>query len=526
MKQALEQLSIQELIALLEQEKMKFGIAIAEQKIKFDSELSYKNQLIEKLRRMLFGSKKERFIKAPIDEHQLSLPFEELAAKDETSSEKTVKEIVTYERKKNKKHKGRNTLPNDLEVTEIVIQPDNYEPEMIKIGEEVTEILELAPAKFFKLRIIRPKYVFKNKEEKDDTQANQGVFIGQLPSRPIEKCLAGNVLLASILINKYVDHLPLYRQIEIFKRHGISIAPSTVDGWVSQLGTLLYPLYQAMVNALKNDGYLQADETPSKVLDKNKKGECHLGYYWVYHSPLKRMVVFDYQRGRDKEASKNILGNFKGYLQTDGYAAYRQYKEKEGVTHLACWAHARRYFDQAKTQDKLRAEYALGLIQDLYTIERELKEGTSEDRKEKRLEKSLPIINQLGKWISEQNKNVLPKSPIGKAFTYSINLWDSLQSYLYNGELLIDNNLIENTIRPNALGRKNYLFAGSDEGAKRTAMFYSFMGTCKLNGVNPMEWLTAVLEKIADHKANKLHELFPQNLQLPKESKGEKKQES
>ncbi len=148
-------------------------------------------------------------------------------------------------------------------------------------------------------------------------------------------------------------------------------------------------------------------------------------------------------------------------------------------------------------------------------IEREAKEFNAKQRKEYRLEKSLPIINELGKWIGAENKKVLPKSAIGKAFSYTVGLWDSLQNYLYNGDLLIDNNLIENTIRPNALGRKNYLFAGSDEGAKRTAMFYSFTGTCKLHSVNPMEWLSEVLNRIADHKVNKLHELFPQNLQLP-----------
>lgn len=397
-------------------------------------------------------------------------------------------------------------MPEDLPVHEVEILPLEPVEGLKKIGEERTEVLELAPAKFFKLVFVRPKYAKAN---------NEGVLIGELPSRPIEKCLAGNVLLASILINKYVDHLPLYRQQQIFKRAGIKIAPSTIDGWVSQLGTLLEPLYDSMVNVVKNDGYLQADETPTRVLDKNKKGQCHRGYYWVYHSPPKKMVVFDYQRGRSKEAPREILKDFKGYLQTDGYTAYNSYAAKKDITHLACWAHARRYFYEARTQDRLRAEHAMDKIQQLYTIERELRECDNEKRKEARLKKSLPIINELGKWIAAENKKVLPKSAIGKAFGYTINLWDSLQSYLYNGALLMDNNLIENTIRPNALGRKNYLFAGSHEGAKRTAMFYSFMGTCKLHGVNPMDWLSEVLSKIADHKVNKLYELFPQNLKLP-----------
>ena len=471
----------------------------------FKSEIEQFKFLVAKLKRMLFGAKRERFIKEE-NPNQLNLGFEELENKNENSTEETVEKTVTYKRTKKTDHKGRNKLPDDLPVHEVEILPLESIEGLKKIGEERTEVLELAPAKFFKLVFVRPKYAKANDE---------GVLIGEMPSRPIERCLAGNTLLGSIMINKYVDHLPLYRQQQIFKRWGIKIASSTIDGWVSQLGTLLEPLYDAMVNVVKNDGYIQADETPTRVLDKTKKGKCHRGYYWVYHSPPKKMVVFDYQRGRSKEAPREMLDNFKGYLQTDGYAAYNSYAAKKDITHLACWAHARRYFEQALLQDKKRAEYAMEKIQQLYAVEREVSEYENEKRKEVRLDKSLPIINELGKWIAEENRKVLPKSAIGKAFYYTINLWDNLQNYLYDGALLIDNNLIENTIRPNALGRKNYLFAGSHEGAKRTAIFYSFTGTCKLHGVNPMDWMTEVLSKIADHKVNKLHELFPQNLQLP-----------
>ena len=466
--------------------------------------------LVEKLRRMLFGSKSERF---EGDEHanQLNLPFEELETKNENTTDSPVKETVSYTREKNKNHKGRNRLPEDLPVHEFIVEPSEDTTNLVRIGEERTEILEMAPAKFFKLVIVRPKYALPGGE---------GILCGNLPSRPINKCLAGNVLLGSVLINKYVDHLPLYRQQQIFKRHGIHIAPSTIDGWVAQLGTLLEPLYNAMVNVVKNDGYIQADETPTRVLDKAKKGKCHRGYYWVYHTPPKKMVVFDYQPGRDKNAPRSMLEEFKGYLQTDGYQAYAQYGSKKDVTHLACWAHARRYFHDAKDQDKGRAEHALQRIQELYAIEREATDMLAEDRKKLRLEKALPIINDLGKWIATENKAVLPKSLIGKAFAYSINLWDHLQHYLHNGLLLIDNNLIENSIRPNALGRKNYLFAGSHEGARRTAMFYSFTGTCKMQGVEPMAWLTTVLGKIADHPVNKLFELFPGNLNIPEKLTG------
>lgn len=505
MQSPLDKLSKNELLQLILERDMQHEKVQSELIRKYENaqtEVTRLNYIIEKMKRMLFGSKRERF---EVDKHQLNLPFDELEAKNEHSTDKPVKEVVSYTREV-KKHNGRNKLPDTLPVHEVVIEPTEDTTNLVKIGEERTEILELAPAKFFKIVIIRPKYALAN---------NEGVVCGSLPSRPIDKCLAGNVLLAYILISKYVDHLPLYRLQQIFKRYGIIIAPSTIDGWIAKLGDLLEPLYNAMVNVVKKDGYIQVDETHIRVLDTTKKGKCHRGYYWVYHAPPKKMVVFDYQPGRDANAPRHMLKDYKGYLQTDGYQAYMQYGNMKGVTHLACWAHARRYFVDAQDQDKARSEYALIRIQELYAIERDAKDMTPEERKELRLEKSLPILNELGKWLSEENKKLLPKSLIGKAFAYTINLWDHLQHYLHNGELQIDNNLIENSIRPNALGRKNYLFAGSHAGAQRSAMFYTFTGTCKMHGVEPMAWLTAVLNKIADHPANKLYELFPGNLIIP-----------
>lgn len=497
MKEGVENMSKDQLLEVIQK--------MEQQLSEKENLLQNKDAYIEQLKRIAFGSRSERFKKQPVDESQLSLSFEELDKQNENSTDKTVKEVVSYTRKKASNHKGRNKLPENLSTQEIIIEPKESTEGLKKIGEERTEILEYTPAQFFKIILIRPKYEKPNQE---------GVLIADMPSRPIEKCLAGNQLLTSILVNKYVDHLPLYRQREIFKRADIEIAPSTIDTWVQKLGTLLTPLYDSMVNVIKNDHYLQADETPTRVLDKDKKGKAHKGYYWVYHSPLKRMVVFDYQKGRDKDAPKKILDEFEGYLQTDGYQSYTQFKNKEEVTHLACWAHARRYFEKALDQDRIRAEFAMECIQKLYAIEREIAELKPEEKKKVRLKKSLPIINTFGEWIANESKQVLPKSLIGKAFQYAVNLWDSLQAYLYNGKLQIDNNAIENSIRPNALGRKNYMFAGSHNGAQRTAMFYSFFGTCKIHGVDPMKWLNVVLEKIADQKVKELHKLFPQNLKL------------
>jgi transposase len=294
---------------------------------------------------------------------------------------------------------------------------------------------------------------------------------------------------------------------------------------VAQCGNLLEPLYDRMVQQVKNQGYLQADETTLKVLDRNKstsakatggtrKRETHLGYLWVYHAVLSKMCVFDYQKGRGMDAPRQILTDYRGALQTDGHKVYRQYCLNPEVTHLACWAHARRYFEKALVQDQKRASYVLSEIQKLYAIERKVAALSAQERHAIRLKEALPLINELGKWLHKERNAVLPKSLMGKAIEYCTNLWSSLMTYLENGDFHIDNNAIENKIRPVALGRKNYLFAGSHQGAKRTAMFYTFFACGKLNDVNPEKWLSKVLETIAEHPCNKLQELFPGTLEV------------
>ncbi len=255
------------------------------------------------------------------------------------------------------------------------------------------------------------------------------------------------------------------------------------------------------------------DESTIKVLDSNKKGAAHQGYYWVYHAPLDGIVLFDYSPTRSQMAPKPILDNFKGYLQTDGYAVYQKFAERKDVTHLACWAHARREFERAFDNDKARAQNALGLIQQMYAVERYAREQklTPKEIKELRLQKSLPVINELGKWIFEELRLVLPKSQIGKAMAYTYSRWDALSAYLHDGCLQVDNNLIENAIRPLALGRKNYLFAGSHEAAQRAAMIYSFFAICKKHDVNPYQWLKFTLDNIMTIKYKNIKDLYPQN---------------
>lgn len=495
MQNDLQQLPKSQLIALLEKQQKNL-------QAKEERERYLKAQIAH-LKRMLFGQKRERFT-AP---GQTALPFEPSPAQ-EAKQQETLTEKITYTRKKQSRatHKGRLPLPDHLPVEVVEIHPEGDLSGMVCIGTEVTEELELAPARFYIKRYIRYKYAPKDK-------SIDGVCIGALPERVIDKGIPGPSLLATILTDKYVDHLPLYRQRQRFLREDIPIAASTLDGWAAQGMDRLKILWEHLLEDTKVQGYLQADETPIKVLDSRKKGACHQGYYWVYHSPITRTVLFDYQPTRGAPAPQRILEDFKGYLQTDGYGVYQKIGAREEVVHLACWAHARREFERALDNDRERAETALNYIQGLYAVERQARQEnlTSAQRKELRLEHSLPTVNQMGKWISGELKNVLPKSPIGKAMTYSLARWDALSGYLYDGLLEIDNNGVENAIRPVALGRKNYLFAGSHTGARRAGMIYSLLGTCKMHGVNPQQWLSHVLQNILSTKYNEIRSLYPQN---------------
>ena len=497
MNPALEELSKEELIALVrEQQNKQQREQVLEEKVEL---LQWQ---VDQLKRMIYGQKRERF---ETHSQQLPLPFE-AAPEQALQQEQELVEQIEYVRKKQRAsaHKGRVALPDHLPVEEVEIYPEGDLAEMTCIGKEVTEELECVPAKLFIRRYIRYKFAPKNKE---------GVVIGELPERIIDKGIPGPGLLASILVDKYMDHLPLYRQKQRFLRENIPIAASTLDGWARAALEKLQILYDHLVEDTKAKGYLQADETPIKVLDKDKKDAAHQGYYWVYHSPIDKTVLFDYQPTRGASGPERILSGFNGYLQTDGYKVYEKIGRKAGVNHLACWAHARREFEKALDNDKARASIALLYIQQLYALEAKAREEqlSPQERKELRLEKSLPVLNDLGKWISKEIKTTLPKSPIGKAMRYSQERWDALSAYLHDGMLEIDNNLVENAIRPLALGRKNYLFAGSHQAAQRAALIYSFFAICKKQGVNPFQWLKHTLENIMSINHKNVRNLYPQN---------------
>ena len=448
---------------------------------------------------MIFGQKSERFV-SNVATNQLNL---ELGGQEEKPKEEAHRseQTISYIRKKKKKP-SRQPLPDHLPRAPYIIEPEEDTTGMKLIGEEVTEILAKQPSRLFVIQFIRKKYA------KAD---GSGIVIGDLPSRAIQKGLAHETVLADILVSKYVDHLPLYRQAKIYAREGVKIATSTMNDWVKASCKLLEPLYQALKKDILLNDYLQVDESPIKVLDKKKKGKTHLGYHWLYHSTGVPLVLFDYQKGRGREGPRQMLKNFKGYLQTDGYSVYDEFGKNKDITLMGCMAHARRYFDKAKDNDQARAHHFLQEVQQLYALESNLREQEADwdKRLADRQKLALPILKRLKIWLQNEQPKVLPKSAIGKAINYSLLRWDKLCVYAGHGGLEIDNNLIENLVRPLAVGRKNYLFAGSHQGAKHAAILYSLFGSCKLNGLDPFKYLNAVLDRLPDYPINKISDLLP-----------------
>jgi len=479
---------------------------------------------LEQLQRLVFGAKSERFIPQQQNPEQLNLFTTDQGPDGEQEAEADpAKETITYQRTKPaaKSHPGRSPIPEHFPVQEVIIEPKQDTHGLVKIGEERSEYVEYTPASLIKKVIIRPKYA---KPKKDgDTQ----VLMATLPSRPIEKGIAGASLLAHLIVAKFVDHLPFYRQIQRFKReYDWVLAKSTINSWFASVCHLFEPLYQVLVGQALQTDYLMADESKIKVLthmakDKNgkpisnsdkkaEKSKQQLGWMWVVHNPLNGLVVFNYEDSRSAEAANGLLQNYtQGYLQTDGYSSYNGIAARLGVHRIGCMAHVRRKFFDAKSNDPKRAEYALNTFKAIYDHERKAAQLTAQQRHAYRLEHTAPIYQRFKDWMDDQVVLITPKSPTGQAFTYAQNQWSNLCTIFEDGRLLIDNNLIENKIRPLALGRKNYLFAGSHQAAQRIAMMYSFIATCKAQQVNPLVWFTDTLNKLPDTKLSQLHTLLP-----------------
>lgn len=451
---------------------------------------------------MVFGAKRERYIGPLAAEQGLLFDLPEEQAQPEIK-EATVKRTVKPDAKKPVRLE---LAPHLLRVEEI-IEPEHLPEGAKKIGEAITEVLEYEPANIFVRKIIRPKYTVTSKQDPNATT----IIIADMPALPLPKSNAGAGLLAQIIVSKFVDHLPFYRQVNIFKRQDVQIAESTIGNWYNNTCALLEPLWIALQNQILQASYLMVDESPIPVLTKDKPGSTHKGYMWVYYDPISKLALFRYHKSREREAPDEFLANYEGYMQTDGYAAYDNLSNHAKITHLGCMAHARRKFEQALTNDRKRADYAMLRFQELYAIERHCGDNqyTVEQTHEYRQQNAVPILQQMEAWLIEQLPQVMPKSSIGKAIAYTLRLWPRLVSYTQAGYLRIDNNLIENAIRPLALGRKNYLFAGSHEAAERAAIVYSLLATCKHNGIEPWKWLKDTLNALPLHPINQIHELLP-----------------
>jgi transposase len=401
-----------------------------------------------------------------------------------------ISETITYTRQK--KQAGRNIDTSELPREQIIHDLKDEEKtcatcgkELEKIGEDKSEQLEYIPEQLKVIEHIRPKYTCRCCET---------IKSAEKPESPIPKSMAGASLISNVIIKKYDHHLPWYRQAKIFAQSGLDIPANTISNWFMQAGIVLEPLKIALWEQLKESKVLQADETTVKVLAGDLKG-----YMWVYHScvPENRFVVFEYNDSRSGKVINNTLENYQGILQSDGYSGYNCMREKEGVIQLGCWAHCRRKFvEVVKLTNKTgTAHEMVGLIGKLYQIEGTAREEklTFAERQKLRQEKSKPILEKIHKCITKAKPP--PQSAIGRAITYTLNQWEYLERYIDYGAAEIDNNWVENQIRPFALGRKNWLFVGNKNAADTAAFFYSIIQTCKLNNIEPQKYLTYVLKQ-------------------------------
>lgn len=449
----------------------------------------------------------------------------ELLPEEKEEARLAEEEITRYKTRtvtvKEKSKPVREPIPENIPRIEEHIYPENINPEeCVELEPEITEVLEHKPEEFFVRRIIRHKYVLRDKS----TQAESNIVTAVLPLLPLAKSYAGASLLAELMVNKYVNHLPFYRQIQMFKQLGISLPAATISDWFSQTADLLRPLYYRLKELVLSSDYIQVDESTLPIVNEEKHKTVK-GYIWMVRAVMENLVFFYYDHGsRAQKVVIPLLRNFQGALQTDGYEVYKTYEDKKGVLPLGCWAHARRKFEEALKEDKARAEHALTQIGMLYDVERRADEEnlSFEERADLRGRLSYPIMVAFEKWLVNEYPKVLPKGRLGKAIKYTYEIYHRLTRYHLDGRYRIDNNLAENSIRPLALGRKNYLFCGNDDAAENAAVIYSLMGCCKAGEVNFREWLMYALVNIHTYDndySKDLAELLPHNWKANKSQK-------
>jgi transposase len=487
------------------------GIATRDQKLSiFETAIRERDYQIEKLRHELAGLRRHRFgsKSEALDQLELTLEEEEIArAVDRPSAEDT--EDAAEDTPKRKPR--RKPLPDHLHRNDQMLSPGDEcsacGGSLKTLGEDITEELEYVPGRFVVNRIIRPRMA---------CSCCDAICQSPLPSRPIDKGIAGPGLLAHVLVNKYADHLPLYRQSQIFEREGIDLDRSTLADWVGKSAALLEPLAGAIQRHVLSGAAIFADDTPVNMLSPGA-GKTKTARLWAYvrdERPWKGdappAAFYRFSRDRKGEQPSEHLKAYKGWMHADGYSGFNDLYRSGRVREVACMAHARRKFvDVFKSQGSAIAEEAIKRIAALYGIEKEARGQSPEDRAAIRQEKAKPLFDELEEWLGSQLPKISGKSELAKAIRYALTRMKKMRPYLDHGILELDNNSAERSMRCVALGRKNYLFMGSEGGGKSAAIAYTLIETAKLNGVDPQAWLTDTLARIADHKITRIDELLP-----------------
>ncbi len=468
---------------------------------------------VEQLLRARYGQRADR-----IDPAQLLLFAQELLETGSVAAlEETPEEPETTTPRRKRKGHGRNPLPESLPRTRVEhdLSPEekvcgHCGEDLTRIGEEISEQLEYVPASLIVIEHARLKYACKECEET--------VALADKPSQPIEKGRAGPGLLAHTIVSKYADHLPLARQEGILRRHGVDISRKTTCGWMMACADLLRPLYDRMKNEILSSKVIHTDDTTTPVRDPDRT-KTRTGRVWTYIGDVDHpYTVFDYTPTRKRDGPMEFLAGYQGYLQADAYAGYDAIYAPGDVIEVACWAHTRRKFIEAQKSDTKRAAIAVAYIKKLYAVESEAKELDAQKRCALRRERSAPLLADLGVWLKEEQQRVLPKSPIGQAIGYALNNWEALNRYVEHGFLNIDNNTAERALRSIAVGRKNWMFYGSDRGGRAASVLCSFTATCKSLDIDPFAYLRDILTRIADHPYKHIDELLPDKWRKAKQT--------
>jgi transposase len=478
-----------------------------------EREIEHLKLLLAKLHRMQFGRKSEK-LQRQIE--QLELRLEELES-NRGEKETTPPEPASVQASAipTVKKAARRALPDDLPRETRRHEPKETacpqcQGELRKLGEDISEMLEYVPASFRVIRHVRTKL---------SCTRCDCIVQGKAPSRPIERGVAGPGLLAHVLVSKYADHLPLYRQSQIYARQGVKLERSTLADWVGASSRLVEPLVEALRRYVLTAGKLHADDTPVPVLAPGQ-GKTKTGRLWTYvrddrpaGGDAVPAVWFAYSPDRKGEHPERHLKKFQGTLQADAYAGFNQLYEDGRIEPAACWAHVRRHFyDLEQAHASSVAREALQRIGALYGIEEQIRGKPPDERRAVRQSQSKPLLDSLRQWFESSLPKLSRKSDTTAAIRYALSRWDALLRYIEDGHVEIDNNAAERSLRGVALGRKNYLFAGSDAGGERAAAVYSLVGSAKLNGLDPEAYLREVLARIADHPINRIEELLPWNL--------------